>query len=142
MRTRESYLRDIFAMSQMCTRRLRRFFVRGREKRGGGYGGGVDVDYKLVLSRAPGTSCLRGAIGGLAPRLRPVFGTINLHHSLLIHWTITSNERSNPLEILSGFSIMSDIPVRPPAPAPPLPPGWTEHKAPSGSYIYICVIGP
>ncbi|KAI4698613.1 hypothetical protein J4E81_005836 [Alternaria sp. BMP 2799] len=32
---------------------------------------------------------------------------------------------------------MSDIPVRPPAPAAPLPPGWTEHKAPSGhSYYY------
>ena len=29
---------------------------------------------------------------------------------------------------------MSDIPVRPPAPAPALPAGWTEHKAPSGSY--------
>lgn len=28
---------------------------------------------------------------------------------------------------------MSDIPTRPPAPAPPLPAGWTEHKAPSGS---------
>ncbi|KAI2478428.1 FF domain containing protein [Pyrenophora tritici-repentis] len=32
---------------------------------------------------------------------------------------------------------MSDIPVRPPPPPPPLPPGWTEHKAPSGhSYYY------
>ncbi|EUC48547.1 hypothetical protein COCMIDRAFT_2612 [Bipolaris oryzae ATCC 44560] len=32
---------------------------------------------------------------------------------------------------------MSEIPVRPPAPPPPLPPGWTEHKAPSGhSYYY------
>ncbi|CAI6331970.1 unnamed protein product [Periconia digitata] len=32
---------------------------------------------------------------------------------------------------------MSDIPVRPPAPPPPLPAGWTEHKAPSGhSYYY------
>ncbi|KAF1935745.1 hypothetical protein EJ02DRAFT_439033 [Clathrospora elynae] len=32
---------------------------------------------------------------------------------------------------------MSDIPVRPPAPAPPLPPGWSEHRAPSGhSYFY------
>jgi hypothetical protein len=28
---------------------------------------------------------------------------------------------------------MSDIPTRPPAPAPPLLSGWTEHKAPSGS---------
>ncbi|KAL6709819.1 hypothetical protein ACN47E_000604 [Coniothyrium glycines] len=32
---------------------------------------------------------------------------------------------------------MSDIPSRPPAPAPPLPAGWTEHKAPSGhTYFY------
>ncbi|KAF2849582.1 hypothetical protein T440DRAFT_499758 [Plenodomus tracheiphilus IPT5] len=32
---------------------------------------------------------------------------------------------------------MSDIPTRPPAPAPPLPPGWTEHKAPTGhTYFY------
>ncbi|KAF2123872.1 hypothetical protein P153DRAFT_351381 [Dothidotthia symphoricarpi CBS 119687] len=32
---------------------------------------------------------------------------------------------------------MSDIPTRPPAPAPPLPAGWTEHKAPSGhTYFY------
>ena len=32
---------------------------------------------------------------------------------------------------------MSDIPVRPPAPAPALPAGWTEHKAPSGSYTQL-----
>ncbi|KAJ4377718.1 hypothetical protein N0V83_000547 [Neocucurbitaria cava] len=31
---------------------------------------------------------------------------------------------------------MSDLPVRPPAPAPPLPAGWTEHKAPSGHAYY------
>ncbi|CAO2647527.1 Nn.00g084490.m01.CDS01 [Neocucurbitaria sp. VM-36] len=32
---------------------------------------------------------------------------------------------------------MSDLPARPPAPAPPLPVGWTEHKAPSGhTYFY------
>ncbi|KAF1850115.1 uncharacterized protein K460DRAFT_381946 [Cucurbitaria berberidis CBS 394.84] len=32
---------------------------------------------------------------------------------------------------------MSDLPARPPAPAPPLPSGWTEHKAPSGhTYFY------
>lgn len=32
---------------------------------------------------------------------------------------------------------MADIPTRPPPPAPPLPPGWTEHKAPSGhTYFY------
>ncbi|KAF3039670.1 hypothetical protein E8E11_006072 [Didymella keratinophila] len=32
---------------------------------------------------------------------------------------------------------MSDIPARPPAPAPPLPAGWTEHKAPSGHTYYF-----
>jgi len=32
---------------------------------------------------------------------------------------------------------MSDIPIRPPAPAPPLPAGWTEHMAPTGhTYFY------
>ncbi|KAH7069829.1 hypothetical protein BKA63DRAFT_606178 [Paraphoma chrysanthemicola] len=31
---------------------------------------------------------------------------------------------------------MSDIPVRPPPLAPPLPAGWTEHKAPSGHTYY------
>ncbi|KAL5117345.1 hypothetical protein ACEQ8H_004790 [Pleosporales sp. CAS-2024a] len=31
---------------------------------------------------------------------------------------------------------MSDLPARPPAPAPPLPPGWTQHKAPSGHAYY------
>ncbi|CBX96218.1 hypothetical protein IAQ61_001396 [Plenodomus lingam] len=31
---------------------------------------------------------------------------------------------------------MSDIPTRPPPPAPPLPPGWTEHKAPTGHTYY------
>lgn len=33
------------------------------------------------------------------------------------------------------FSAMSDIPIRPPAPAPPLPSGWTEHKAPTGTCL-------
>ncbi|KAF1359175.1 hypothetical protein EJ07DRAFT_178785 [Lizonia empirigonia] len=32
---------------------------------------------------------------------------------------------------------MADLPVRPPAPAPPLPAGWTEHKAPSGHTYYF-----
>ncbi|KAJ8115378.1 hypothetical protein OPT61_g2959 [Boeremia exigua] len=32
---------------------------------------------------------------------------------------------------------MADIPTRPPAPAPPLPAGWTEHKAPSGHTYYF-----
>ncbi|KAJ4330048.1 hypothetical protein N0V87_010342 [Didymella glomerata] len=32
---------------------------------------------------------------------------------------------------------MSDLPTRPPAPAPPLPAGWTEHKAPSGHTYYF-----
>ncbi|KAF3042734.1 hypothetical protein E8E12_009495 [Didymella heteroderae] len=32
---------------------------------------------------------------------------------------------------------MSDLPVRPPAPAPALPAGWTEHKAPSGHTYYF-----
>ncbi|KAF1962668.1 hypothetical protein CC80DRAFT_588204 [Byssothecium circinans] len=32
---------------------------------------------------------------------------------------------------------MADIPVRPPPPPPPLPPGWTEHKAPSGHSYYF-----
>jgi hypothetical protein len=32
---------------------------------------------------------------------------------------------------------MADIPTRPPAPAPPLPPGWTEHKAPTGHTYYF-----
>ncbi|KAF2825423.1 hypothetical protein CC86DRAFT_467872 [Ophiobolus disseminans] len=32
--------------------------------------------------------------------------------------------------------MMSEIPVRPPAPAPQLPAGWTEHKAPSGHTYY------
>ncbi|KAF2250409.1 hypothetical protein BU26DRAFT_456043 [Trematosphaeria pertusa] len=31
---------------------------------------------------------------------------------------------------------MADIPVRPPPPPPPLPPGWAEHKAPSGHTYY------
>ncbi|PVI02803.1 hypothetical protein DM02DRAFT_717128 [Periconia macrospinosa] len=31
---------------------------------------------------------------------------------------------------------MADIPVRPPGPPPPLPPGWTEHKAPAGHVYY------
>ncbi|KAH3945164.1 hypothetical protein HBI56_057740 [Parastagonospora nodorum] len=31
---------------------------------------------------------------------------------------------------------MSDLPTRPPALAPPLPAGWTEHKAPSGHTYY------
>lgn len=35
---------------------------------------------------------------------------------------------------------MADIPTRPPAPAPPLPPGWTEHKAPSGSYSFAAAL--
>lgn len=30
------------------------------------------------------------------------------------------------------LSRMSDVPVRPLPPPPPLPAGWTEHKAPSG----------
>ncbi|KAJ4344971.1 hypothetical protein N0V95_006049 [Ascochyta clinopodiicola] len=32
---------------------------------------------------------------------------------------------------------MADLPTRPPAPAPPLPAGWTEHKAPSGHTYYF-----
>ncbi|KAJ4299046.1 hypothetical protein N0V90_004290 [Kalmusia sp. IMI 367209] len=32
---------------------------------------------------------------------------------------------------------MSDVPARPSAPAPPLPAGWTEHKAPSGHTYYF-----
>ncbi|KAF9698008.1 hypothetical protein EKO04_004393 [Ascochyta lentis] len=32
---------------------------------------------------------------------------------------------------------MADLPERPPAPAPPLPVGWTEHKAPSGHTYYF-----
>ncbi|KAF2624539.1 hypothetical protein BU25DRAFT_450614 [Macroventuria anomochaeta] len=32
---------------------------------------------------------------------------------------------------------MADLPARPPAPAPPLPAGWTEHKAPSGHTYYF-----
>ncbi|KAF1829086.1 hypothetical protein BDW02DRAFT_536998 [Decorospora gaudefroyi] len=31
---------------------------------------------------------------------------------------------------------MSDVPMRPPAPARPLLPGWTEHKAPTGHAYY------
>ncbi|OAL44722.1 hypothetical protein IQ07DRAFT_636004 [Pyrenochaeta sp. DS3sAY3a] len=31
---------------------------------------------------------------------------------------------------------MSDLPARPPPSAPPLPPGWTEHRAPSGHPYY------
>ncbi|KAF1912186.1 hypothetical protein BDU57DRAFT_483929 [Ampelomyces quisqualis] len=31
---------------------------------------------------------------------------------------------------------MADVPARPPAPAPPLPAGWTEHKAPAGHTYY------
>ncbi|ORY17441.1 hypothetical protein BCR34DRAFT_474878 [Clohesyomyces aquaticus] len=31
---------------------------------------------------------------------------------------------------------MDDLPVRPPAGLPPLAPGWTEHKAPSGHMYY------
>ncbi|KZM21381.1 uncharacterized protein EKO05_0010675 [Ascochyta rabiei] len=32
---------------------------------------------------------------------------------------------------------MADLPTRPPAPAPPLPAGWTAHKAPSGHTYYF-----
>ncbi|KAF1925918.1 uncharacterized protein M421DRAFT_68595 [Didymella exigua CBS 183.55] len=32
---------------------------------------------------------------------------------------------------------MADLPARPPAPAPPLPAGWTEHKAPSGHTYFF-----
>jgi hypothetical protein len=43
-----------------------------------------------------------------------------------------SGESKSPNPALRG-RIMSDLPTRPPALAPPLPAGWTEHKAPSGS---------
>jgi hypothetical protein len=50
----------------------------------------------------------------------------------------TSSHKSKPrlhsyLAIIE-LGTMAHLPVRPPAGLPPLPPGWTEHKAPTGSY--------
>jgi hypothetical protein len=35
---------------------------------------------------------------------------------------------------------MADLPARPPALAPPLPTGWTEHKAPAGTILHCLIL--
>lgn len=96
-----------------------------------------------------------GVVGVMLTRMSFVPGALIVGDSRALA-PITFPLRNHELCIISHLSgltvllplfgaflpcIMSDIPARPPAPAPPLPAGWTEHKAPSGSSSFCCVMG-
>jgi hypothetical protein len=91
----------------------------------------------LVLMRAPGTAHTRRRFR--RAWRRPLFYYKPQHQ--LPHLQLLLKESDwLQVSIAALLLAMSDIPVRPPAPAAPLIPGWTEHKAPSGSYSSHCVI--
>jgi hypothetical protein len=96
---------------------------------GGEVGAWAGVDgssrHKLLRRRVGDSSCLAPTTFWIAPNTN--FPTSKPFHEHQLQFLVDRD------------IVMSDIPVRPPAPAAPLPPGWTEHKAPSGSYTQLCL---
>lgn len=131
--TRESYLRDMMAV---YTRETRESYICGQSPNRKCMAGKWESE--LVLMRAPGTSSLRVGVWAM-------LGTDKILEPPVATPTWLSRSTLNYICIIPGFpglctEDMSDLPTRPPAPAPPLPPGWTEHKAPTGSYSSYCVM--
>lgn len=86
--------------------------------------------------RASGTSSYASAIS--KSWRRPLFDGEEPQHQQ--HHKLTDRGNTSSYQTLRGRK-MSDLPTRPPALAPPLAAGWTEHKAPSGSYSFAASLG-